>query len=80
MNTLSEIEAVLSILSTDELVRLEDAVDATLRSRKRLTGAEASRWWEDRDRMSLEEADAFAEDVEAARNEANHPPIEPRWD
>jgi hypothetical protein len=81
MSTLSEIEAALPKLSTEELARLDDAVEATLRARRKaFTGRDAARWWKEHERMPLDDADAFAADVEVARREANRPPPEPRWE
>ena len=81
MSTLAEIEKALPKLSTDELVRLDDAVEATLQTRRKVfTGRDAAHWWRERERMTVEDAAAFATDVEAARRETNRPPAEPRWE
>ncbi len=81
MSTLAEIEEALPKLSTAELVRLDDAVDATLRARRKVfTGHDALRWWRERERMPVEDADAFATDLEAVRHEAKLTPPEPRLD
>ena len=80
MSTLAEIEKALPKLSTDELVRLDDAVEATLQTRRKVfTGRDAARWWRERERMAAKEAEAFAADVEAARCETNRPPVAPPW-
>ncbi len=81
MSTLTEIEVALPSLTTDELVRLDDALEATLRERRKVfTGLDAVRWWSERERMPDADAEAFAADVEAARREANRPPTERRWE
>ena len=79
MSTLTEIEVALPSLTTDELVRLDDALEETLRERRKaFTGLDAVRWWSERERMPEADAEAFAADVEAARREANRPPAERR--
>ena len=81
MSTLAEIKDALPKLSTEELVRLDDAVDATLRARRKVfTGHDAARWRKEHELMTVKDADAFATDVEVARREANRPPAEPRWE
>lgn len=76
MSTLLEIKAALPQLSTEDLVQLDDAVDATLRARQKdFTGNDAVRWWQEHERMPLADADAFASDVEAARGGANRLPV-----
>jgi hypothetical protein len=81
MSTLTEIEVALPSLTTNELVKLDDALEATLRERRKVfTGLDAVRWWGERERMADAEVEAFAADVEAARREANRPPAEPRWE
>lgn len=81
MSTLSEIERALPSLTTEELVRLNDTLEATLRQRRKVfTGLDAVRWWSERARMADADAEAFADDVEAARREANRPPPETRWE
>ena len=81
MSTLAEIEKALLKLSTDELVRLDDAVETALQTRRRVfTGRDAAGWWRQRAPMPAEDAEAFAADVETARRETNHPPAEPRWE
>ena len=79
MSTLTEIERTLPSLTTEELVRLDDTLEATLRERRKVfTGLDAMRWWSERARMTDADAEAFADDVAAARREANRPPLEPR--
>ena len=81
MSTLTEIEVALPSLTMDELVRLDGALGATLRERRKVfTGLDAVRWWSERGRMPDADAEAFAADVEAARREANRPPAERRWE
>ena len=81
MSTLTEIEVALPSLTTDEFVRLDNALEETLRERRKVfTGLEAVRWWSERKRMPDADAEAFAADVEAARCEANRPPVESRWE
>jgi hypothetical protein len=46
MSTLTEIEFTLPSLTTEELVRLDDTLEATLRERRKVfTGLDAVRWW-----------------------------------
>ena len=81
MSTLTEIESTLPSLTTEELVRLDDTLEATLRERRKVfTGLDAVRWWSERERMPDADAEAFADDVETARREANRPPPGPRWE
>ncbi len=81
MSTLTEIESTLPSLTTEELVRLDDTLEATLRERRKVfTGLDAVRWWSERERMPDADAEAFAADMEAARREANRPPAELRWE
>jgi hypothetical protein len=81
MSTVMEIEKALPALSTEDLLRVDGAVEATLRTRRKVfTGHDAVRWWESRERMTVEDAGAFAADVEAGRREANRPPAECRWE
>jgi hypothetical protein len=81
MSTLAEIEKALPKLSTEELVRLDGAVEATLQMRRKVfTGSDAANWWRERERMTVEDAETFAADVEAVRREANRLPAAPRWE
>jgi hypothetical protein len=81
VRTLDEIERALPGLRTEELVHLDDVLDATLRTRrKRFTGNDAVLWWRGRARMTVEDAEAFAADVAAGRKETNLPPSTPRWE
>ena len=81
MSTLADIEKALPNLSMDELVRLDGAVGATLQMRRKVfTGRDAARWWGERERMTVEDAETFAADMEAVRSEGNRPPAAPRWE
>ena len=81
MSTVMEIVKALPALRTAALLRLHGAVAATLQARRKVfTGLDAVRWWESRERMSIEDGEAFAADVEAGRREANRPPAECRWE
>ena len=72
MSTLTEIEVALPSLTTEELVKLDGALDETLRERRKVfTGLDAVRWWSERERMPEADAEAFAVDVEAARRRGN---------
>jgi hypothetical protein len=84
MSTLSEIEAAMAALSPAERVALERRLHemnlAQHGEGKVFTGDDAVVWWTEREHMQLDEGEAFARDVEAARRELAGPPNAPRWD
>ena len=84
MSTLAEIEAVLPDLSGEELGALERRLHELRSSHgaapKIFTGLDAVLWWNEIEHLPLEEAEAFARDVEAGRAEVNRPPVAPGWE
>jgi hypothetical protein len=81
VNTAAEIEAALPALSVDELRRLHLAVPTALRARTSpptLTADAAADWWDRLGHPTEAEAEAFAANVEAARQIGNQPPRDPR--
>ena len=83
MSTLAEIEEAVASLSPDEREVLERRLHAMNAGRAggggRFTGADAVRWWSEMEHLPAKEAEAFGEDVEAARRELNRPPTAPQW-
>lgn len=83
MSTLAEIEAAAASLNVAELERLERSVRALALARRCaapvFTGADAARWWREREQRPNEDDAAFANDIEAARTEVNMPPRELPW-
>jgi len=84
MSALVEIEAAAATLSAAELEVLERKVHemnlARRQSGKMFTEEDAVAWWRGRERMPVNEAEAFAHDVEEARGESAAPPRTPRWE
>ena len=60
--------------------RLHEINLARREERKVFTGNDAVNWWRKREHMRIDEGEAFARDVEAARRESNVPPKAPRWE
>lgn len=83
MSTLAEIEAAAARLNAAELEQLERRVHELALARrgvaKVFTGADAARWWRERENWPAEKSATFAEDIEAARAEMNRPPREHPW-
>jgi hypothetical protein len=83
MSTLAEIEAAAARLNSAELEQLERRVHELAVERrgatKVFTGADAARWWREREPLPADESAAFADDIEAARHELNRPPRENPW-
>ena len=83
MSTLAEIEAAVARLSAAELEQLERRVHELALMRratsKVFTGADAARWWSQREHEPAEEGAAFASAIEAARSEMNRPLHSQPW-
>ncbi len=83
MSTLAEIEEAVGSLSAEDREVLERRLRAmnaaSVGGGRIFTGADAVRWWSEMEHLPATEAQAFAEDVEAARRELNRPPTAPRW-
>jgi hypothetical protein len=84
MSTLAEIERAATELSPAEAEDLERRLHVLNEARrshgKVFTASDAIRWWSNRSPLPAEDAEAFANDVESARAEANRPPPERRWE
>ena len=78
MSTLAEIEEAVASLSPDEREMLERRLHAMNMERAGcgtiFAGSDAVQWWPEMEHLPATEAEAFAEDVEAARRELNRPP------
>jgi hypothetical protein len=84
MSTLAEIEAAVAALSPAEMETLERRLHeinlARCEERTLFTGNDAVNWWRQRKHLPLDEAEAFARDVENARRDSCAPPKAPRWE
>ena len=84
MHTLAEIEAAIGDLAMADVEILEARIHAMKLARrdagKTFTGRDAIAWWRNRERMDLEDAEAFGNDVEAGRREVSTPPRVIEWE
>jgi hypothetical protein len=81
MSTLAEIEAAIPSLSAAELDSLARKVEEARAKRVGRSGSDdLANWLRRRKPMLPDDADAFAKDVEAAREMMNRPVRLPEWD